>query len=331
MPFNPIMPALDPSHLPTVNGTTEDPLAFGVLGQNDKGGTAVAGASRGTGFGLLAGTDPVFKQHAGVYGHSDQQGVMGLTTVPKGTGVYGGGTPSAAGDQIGVRGETFSGVGVQGESFGEGVAIQGQSLSGDKGLAGRFIGNVHVQGNPGTSSGDLRVEGTSSFGGHVSCDGDVSCGGIGKFTGNVEVAGDITLTTGQDCAEEFDVAATQHVEPGTVMVIKEDGTLQQSDREYDKKVAGVVCGAGDYRPAIVLGKLQGRPNRIPIALLGKVYCKVDARFSPIEVCDLLTTSPTPGHAMKADDPSKALGTLIGKALRRLDAGQGMIPILVALQ
>jgi hypothetical protein len=35
--------------------------------------------------------------------------------------------------------------------------------------------------------------------------------------------------------------------------------------------------------------------------------------------------------MKADDPLRALGTLIGKALRRLDAGQGLIPILVALQ
>ena len=70
---------------------------------------------------------------------------------------------------------------------------------------------------------------------------------------------------------------------------------------------------------------------MPVALMGKVYCKVDAGYSPIDVGDLLTTSPTPGHAMKADDHDKAFGAVIGKALRRLEAGQGLIPILVALQ
>jgi hypothetical protein len=39
----------------------------------------------------------------------------------------------------------------------------------------------------------------------------------------------------------------------------------------------------------------------------------------------------PGFAMKANDPSKAFGAVIGKALRPLREGQGMIPILVALQ
>jgi hypothetical protein len=66
-------------------------------------------------------------------------------------------------------------------------------------------------------------------------------------------------------------------------------------------------------------------------LLGKVYCKVDAQFAAISVGDLLTTSPTPGHAMKAADPSKAFGAVIGKAMGPLNEGQGLIPILIALQ
>ena len=70
---------------------------------------------------------------------------------------------------------------------------------------------------------------------------------------------------------------------------------------------------------------------MPIALMGKVYCKVDASYGAIEVGDLLTTSPTPGHAMKADDPLKAFGAVIGKALQPLELGQGLIPILIALQ
>jgi hypothetical protein len=66
-------------------------------------------------------------------------------------------------------------------------------------------------------------------------------------------------------------------------------------------------------------------------LLGKVYCKVDSQYSSIEVGDLLTTSPTPGFAMKASEPGKAFGAVIGKALRPMNMGQGLIPILIALQ
>ena len=65
--------------------------------------------------------------------------------------------------------------------------------------------------------------------------------------------------------------------------------------------------------------------------MGKVYCKVDAEPSPLEVGDLLTTSTTPGHAMKADDPTRAFGAIIGKALLPLKSGRGLIPILIALQ
>jgi len=35
--------------------------------------------------------------------------------------------------------------------------------------------------------------------------------------------------------------------------------------------------------------------------------------------------------MKTSDPSQAFGAVIGKALRPLAAGQGLIPILIALQ
>ena len=69
-----------------------------------------------------------------------------------------------------------------------------------------------------------------------------------------------------------------------------------------------------------------------MALVGKVYCKVDAQDTPIEVGDMLTTSATKGHAMKAEDPMKAFGAVIGKALGSMPAAQtGLIPILVALQ
>jgi hypothetical protein len=152
----------------------------------------------------------------------------------------------------------------------------------------------------------------------------------GFFEGDVEVTGDIRLANA-DCAEDFDVTGTDRVEPGTVMVLGNEGALSESYQPYDKRVAGVISGAGDYKPGIVLDKQQTSGNRQPVALLGKVFCKVDAQFGAIEVGDLLTTSPTAGHAMKTNDPFKAFGAVIGKALRPLAEGQEMIPILIALQ
>ena len=114
------------------------------------------------------------------------------------------------------------------------------------------------------------------------------------------------------------------------MVIGPGGALQQSQHAYDKRVAGVVSGAGEFRPGLVLDKQPGR-ERQPIALLGKVCCKVDAEYGAIEVGDLLTTSPAPGHAMKASDPIAAFGAVIGKAMEPCRGARGLIAILVALQ
>ena len=71
--------------------------------------------------------------------------------------------------------------------------------------------------------------------------------------------------------------------------------------------------------------------RVPIALVGNVYCKVDANFGAIEVGDLLTSSPNNGFAMKASDPFKAFGATLGKALQPLAKGESLIPVLVNLQ
>lgn len=142
-------------------------------------------------------------------------------------------------------------------------------------------------------------------------------------------SGDILLSNG-DCAEDFNVAATD-IEAGDVVVIGEQSSMRKTETPYDKRVSGVVSGAGDTRPGIILGHQRGLPDRVPIALIGRVCCKVDATYGAIEVGDLLTSSKTPGYAMRASDRERAFGSVLGKALDGLDSGRGLIPILVALQ
>jgi hypothetical protein len=144
--------------------------------------------------------------------------------------------------------------------------------------------------------------------------------------------GDIILRNG-DCAEEFDISPSEmsEVEPGNVMVIDNAGSLQVSSKPCDTRVAGVISGGGNLRPDIVLDKKESQNLRAPLAMLGKVFCKVDADESSIKLGDMLTTSSTRGHAMKAINRSKAFGAVIGKALGTLKTGTGLIPILVTLQ
>lgn len=142
-------------------------------------------------------------------------------------------------------------------------------------------------------------------------------------------AGDIILKNA-DAAEDFDIA-DKDVSPGSVMVIDDGGKLRTSARAYDRRVAGVISGAGVLRPGLILDRQDTSDYRMPMALAGKVFVQSDATEGPISVGDLLTTSDTRGHAMRASDPARAFGAVIGKALAPLHEGRGLVPILVALQ
>jgi hypothetical protein len=150
-------------------------------------------------------------------------------------------------------------------------------------------------------------------------------------TGNISVTGDVILANA-DCAEEFATSIVDPIDPGSVLVIGEAGRLDICRRAYDRRVVGIVTGAGNLKPAIRLD--SGGHNtgaRVTVSLVGKAYCAADAGFGPIDVGDLLTTSDTAGHAMRVDDSARAFGCVLGKALDRLSSGRGLIRVLVALQ
>jgi hypothetical protein len=183
-------------------------------------------------------------------------------------------------------------------------------LDGEKGF-GTFLGDLRLK------EGGLWIEN----------------GGISLDQGSIKLKkGDVILEEAADCAEEFDIDGEISVDPGSIMALSDrEGCLRLSDEEYDKKVVGVVSGAGSYKPGLLLDKKPSIRKRVPISLIGKVLCKADARYEPIKKGDLLTTSNTPGHAMKAVDQSKSFGATIGKALRSMPSGRGLIPVLVSLQ
>ena len=68
-----------------------------------------------------------------------------------------------------------------------------------------------------------------------------------------------------------------------------------------------------------------------MALSGRVYVLADASGGAIKPGDLLTTSTTPGHAMRVTDHNKAQGAILGKAMSALNDGKGMVLVLVTLQ
>jgi hypothetical protein len=137
---------------------------------------------------------------------------------------------------------------------------------------------------------------------------------------------------GLDYAEAFSTPYDD-LEPGTVMIIDPEnpGRLRVSGSAYDKRVAGIVAGANGLSSGVKLGS-TGADGEHPVALAGRVYCKVDGKYGAIEPGDLLTTSPNPGFAMLVKDHSKAQGAILGKAMQALPAGDsGEILVLVTLQ
>jgi hypothetical protein len=303
----------------------------------------------------------------GVFGISDNhEGIKGISKIA--TGVHGM-NDAPAGSSLkpdrgcGILGESTNGYGVFGSSDNfkalrgiskNDVGVDGGTNASDQsGIFG--INNAKGQVPDGLNRpagngvwGHTTVEKGSGVVGSVDSGLSQAAGvtGIGavagRFFGKVECTGPVecpksTITcfdvalAGADCAEEFELARPEQMEPGAVMSFDQDGALRLSSQAYDKKVAGVISGAGDYKPGIVLDRKQERGNRAPLALVGKAYCLADAQYGSIEVGDLLTTSPTPAHAMKATDHEMAFGAIIGKALRSLAAGQGLIPVLITLR
>jgi len=271
-------------------------------------------------------------------------GVSGQSLSPSGYGVYGVGAQNGYGGKFVCNG-TY------------GYAVEAVS---DTGYAGVFNGKVRVSGSS-EFNGIVTSQGAS--GGYAVKNRDDSTkrwvmygrngnsedqlafysdttGDVASLSpaGNLYLTGTLSTTVltirgGADVAEPFPMTQPATMEPGCVVVIDDEnpGRLKLSTAECDTRVAGIISGAGGVQPGLRLhqdGVMEGDHH---VALSGRVYVKADASSGPIGPGDLLTTSATPGHAMKVPLAVEARGAVLGKAMSRLESGTGLVLVLVTLQ
>jgi hypothetical protein len=233
----------------------------GVWGQSDSS----------TGFGVLGYAPSVTGVNYGVYGRSDSPaGYAGYfeglqVGIPNGKLTFAG--PGPTRQLIDLRSPAY-GIGQQG-----GVLYFRTEPPG--GMFTWFLGGSHsdVQNDPGPGGfRQMRLDG----GGNLLVRGSVFPGGA-------------------DFAEMLPAEAG--LEPGDVLVIGPDGALTLSTERYQDSLAGVYS----TKPGLVGGAPDGESTagKVPLAVAGVVPVKVTDEGGPIAAGDALTSSSTPGHAMKA--------------------------------
>jgi hypothetical protein len=299
-----------------------------IWGWNGGNGNALRGYATGSGI--------------GVYGESENAaGVVGRSTNGRGveaysTNSYGILANSTNSDSIRVNGAGKNGVYVA-SSGDHGVYVASAGWSGVSVWSAAVAGMwVHSAGQDG-----VLVETAGWDGVHVV--GPV--GGVYYGAGKKGEEDFAVLNTGEvrskvgfaaparDFAVMMDVAGDQAAyEPGDVLVASStgQGIMERSATPYSPAVVGIYSAA----PGFVGGRSvtsDDQAGGVPVTILGVVSCKVTAENGPIRPGDLLVTSATSGHAMRADRESALLGTILGKALGSLDSGTGLIQVLVTLQ
>lgn len=331
-------------------------LFSGVAGRaTGTGGAAVVGLATGSGAFGVYGESATGRA---VYGKSvGSRGVYGEST--NGEGVFGISTNAS-----GVHGIANNASGVGGyfqNNAGGGTALlvdgSGKILFSGTGYVG--IGTInpttklHIEGSGGIAAtikstderailaldsmvGGLRKVWTleSGFGGNsnnfVIFDQTANRKRLEiDSTGTVAV-NVLQINNGLDLAEHFEVAG--EAKPGMLVAIDPQnvGKFAIARGAYNRRVAGVISGANNLSAGMVLAGSSTKDSK-PVALSGRAWVYCDATRNPIKPGDLLTTSTTPGHAMKARNYAKAQGAIIGKAMTALEGGRGLVLVLVSLQ
>ncbi|HWB39177.1 MAG TPA: hypothetical protein VG604_02935, partial [Candidatus Saccharimonadales bacterium] len=128
--------------------------------------------------------------------------------------------------------------------------------------------------------------------------------------------------SGADYAETY-YSASGDIDPGTVVV--SDPTIKAGVKSSTTPYQNGLMGIVSTQPGEIVGDGTNSGTPVALALAGRVPVKVSTENGPIKAGDYLTSSSTPGVAMKA---TKA-GNVIGTAMENYDAaGVGSITAFV---
>jgi hypothetical protein len=191
--------------------------------------------------------------------------------------------------------------------------------------------------------------------GNLTVAGDITCKSLTPGSKKLGYVADAFVNPGEHPLEEGEVVVLADAKPA--LFVGFEGKIpvpevERTAKAYDTRVCGIVAEA--HGEQVATSRRKNAPQELRtftdeerddldttqvgpgqagamVTLGAYASCKVDASYGAIEVGDLLTTSETPGHAMKASDPARATGAIIGKALAPRARGQGTIPVMVFLQ
>jgi len=153
-----------------------------------------------------------------------------------------------------------------------------------------------------------------------------------RDNGNVNADGTFS-SPASDVAEWFEVdGGADRYEPGDVLAVSRvrDRSLEKSSEAYSSRVIGVYA----TKPGVLLGRsVEG--FSVPVGVVGVLPTKVSGENGAIRRGDMLTSSSTPGYAMRAQPQIVGgfelfpTGSIIGKALENFEGvGFGMIEVMV---
>jgi hypothetical protein len=323
---------------------------YGVFGETRSSTNKTAGvqgtavATSGETYGVWGETRSTWSTATGVYGLANATsgtiyGVKGETKSTSGytTGVFGRAL-ATSGQTYGVWGQTNSTTndasGVFGRASATGGAtygVWGETMSTTAAAAG-----VMGRANDEAAAGG-RFESDSGPGLYVKSEsGNVIVGyNAGGQVFRVDNSGNVYARSYSSPAADFAemLPGLPGLEPGDVLAIGPDGLVTRAGADNALAVIGVYSSD----PAFLGGQSPAAGGDVPVAIMGVVPVKITAANGPIRANDLLTVSATrPGYAARAvplftlanGEAVYAGGTIVGRALQGLAAGEGVIRVLL---
>jgi hypothetical protein len=226
-----------------------------------------------------------------------------------------------------------------------------------------FTDPAHTHSGRGNLPGNAAIENTSNYNALMILGRNVNAANqpirrVVKLWDFLSVEGDLNVV-GATTHTRSDIAEVYHsdadLQPGDVVGLDPDSDrIVRSRAAEDAGVIGIVStlpacllNANDpvLDPTPVEGPTPpaggpapaGGPRGYPVALCGRVPCKVTDQNGPIRRGDMLTASSVPGRAMRAlpmrvdGQTLHRPGTIVGKALGGHETGEGVIEVFVTLR